>query len=69
MELVPKQKKPRTGRPPEVVPVYFPDAKIDKLKIEIEKIIHKHGKGMTYAAVIGVLDMIKYEQLEEWKHT
>lgn len=69
MELVPKQEKPRTGRPPKVVPVYFPNAKLNKFKAELEKVVIRHGKGMNYAEVIGVLDMIKYEQLEEWKHT
>ena len=67
MKLVPKQKKPRTGRPSAVVPVYFPKAKLNKFKAELEKVVTRHGKGMNYAEVIGVLDMIKYEQLIEWK--
>ena len=67
MKLIPKSNKPKTKRKADIVPVYFPDDKINKLKIEIEEVINMHGKGVTYAAVLGVLDMIKYEQLTEWK--
>ena len=42
---------------------------MEKLREELDEVLDRHtrGVGVTYCAVIGILESIKYDLMKEWK--
>jgi len=51
--------------------VGFPtgDHRLETLREELDEVLDRHtrGVGVTYAAVIGILESMKYDLMKEWK--
>lgn len=52
---------------PAVLQAYIPDNRVSKLTESLRDLIDKECEGMSLASVIGCLDIIKYEVLDEAK--